>query len=93
MNRKKPDPERIDEDNPEITREELRRARPAAGVLSARKRPTSYWPVAVDARPRNTPRSTRRFALNPLNVTLLCYDSPRQAKDLRRCAEGTDLPQ
>ncbi len=33
MNTKKPDPERIDEDNPEITREELRRARPAAEVL------------------------------------------------------------
>jgi len=33
MHRKKPDPERIDEENPEITPEELRRARPAGGVL------------------------------------------------------------
>ena len=33
MHRKKPDPERIDEENPEITPEELRRARPAAEVL------------------------------------------------------------
>ena len=33
MKTKKPDAERIDEDNPEITREELRRARPASEVL------------------------------------------------------------
>jgi hypothetical protein len=33
MNEKKPDPERIDDENPELTREELRRARPAAEVL------------------------------------------------------------
>jgi uncharacterized protein (DUF4415 family) len=32
---KKPNPERPDEDNPEPTREELRRARPAAEVLPA----------------------------------------------------------
>jgi uncharacterized protein (DUF4415 family) len=30
---KKPNPERPDEDNPELTRDELRRARPAAEVL------------------------------------------------------------
>jgi uncharacterized protein (DUF4415 family) len=33
MKAKKPDPELIDEENPEVTREELRRARPAAEVL------------------------------------------------------------
>jgi uncharacterized protein (DUF4415 family) len=33
MKAKKPNPERPDEDNPELTREELRRARPAAEVL------------------------------------------------------------
>ncbi|MGH9652376.1 MAG: BrnA antitoxin family protein [Bryobacteraceae bacterium] len=33
MSRKKPDPELIDDENPKITQEELRRARPAAEVL------------------------------------------------------------
>lgn len=33
MNEKRPDPELIDKENPAITREELRRARPAAEVL------------------------------------------------------------
>jgi uncharacterized protein (DUF4415 family) len=33
MKQKKPDAERIDDDNPEVTREELRRARPASEVL------------------------------------------------------------
>jgi uncharacterized protein (DUF4415 family) len=33
MNTKKPNPERLDDDNPELTREELRRARPASEVL------------------------------------------------------------
>jgi uncharacterized protein (DUF4415 family) len=33
MKAKEPNPERPDEDNPELTREELRRARPAAEVL------------------------------------------------------------
>jgi uncharacterized protein (DUF4415 family) len=33
MKPKKPNPERIDDDNPELTREELRKARPAAEVL------------------------------------------------------------
>jgi hypothetical protein len=33
MKPKKPDPEHIDQDNPELTREELRRARPAAEIL------------------------------------------------------------
>jgi uncharacterized protein (DUF4415 family) len=33
MTAKKPTPQRIDDDNPELTREELRRARPAAEVL------------------------------------------------------------
>jgi uncharacterized protein (DUF4415 family) len=33
MKPRKPDPEHVDRDNPELTREELRRARPAAEVL------------------------------------------------------------
>lgn len=32
-NIRKPDPELIDDDNPELTREELQRARPAAEIL------------------------------------------------------------
>ncbi len=65
MKKKKPDPEMIDDDNPEWTEEEFHRARPASEVLY------EIFPAHVaDAlmRPRGRPR--QETTLQPVSVRL-----------------------